>query len=233
MNEKTNPGGQAHILVIDDDANITSFLRRALSYSGYDVTIANNGEEGLASALQRPPDLAIVDVMMPGIDGFEVVRRLRSAGKEPILMLTARDEVGDRVHGLDTGADDYLVKPFALEELQARVRALLRRTEPASRTALVFGDLYMNLETREVLRGDRPIELTSTEFELLTQFMRHPRQVLTREVLLERVWNVNYSVESHVVEVYVGYLRSKLEANGEPRLLHTVRGIGYVLKETA
>ena len=220
------------ILVIDDDRNITSFLRRALAYSGYTVEVSENGEDGLARALQAPPDLVILDVMMPGIDGYEVCRRLRAGGDVPILMLTAKDEVPDRVHGLDVGADDYLVKPFALEELQARIRALLRRREPeASRQVLRFVDLEVDAGTHEVRRGDRKIELTAKEYELLTMFLRNPRQVLRRELLLERVWGFNFEAETHVLEVYVGYLRQKLEAGGEKRLIHTIRGVGYVLRE--
>lgn len=220
------------ILVIDDDQSITSFLRRALSYSGYEVEVSADGREGLALALESPPDLVILDIMMPGIDGYEICRRLRSGGDVPILMLTAKDEVPDRVRGLDVGADDYLVKPFALEELQARIRALLRRREPdGARQVLRFADLEVDVGTHEVRRGDRSVDLTAKEYELLTLFLRHPRQVLTRETLLERVWGFNFEAETHVLEVYVGYLRQKLEAAGEKRLIHTVRGVGYVLRE--
>jgi len=222
----------ARILVVDDDKNITSFLRRALSYSGYTVEVAEDGEAGLARALEAPPDLVVLDVMMPGLSGYEVCRRLRAGGDVPILMLTAKDEVPDRVRGLDVGADDYLVKPFALEELQARIRALLRRREPeAARQVLRFADLEVDTGTHEVRRGERPVELTAKEYELLTLFARHPRQVLSREMLLERVWGFNFEAETHVLEVYVGYLRQKLEAGGEKRLIHTVRGAGYVLRE--
>jgi two-component system response regulator MprA len=220
------------ILVIDDDQNIVSFLRRALSYSGYQVEIARDGDAGLSRALQVSPDLVVLDIMMPGLDGYEVCRRLRAGGDVPILMLTAKDEVADRVRGLDVGADDYLVKPFAVEELQARIRALLRRRDSdASRQAIRFQDLTVDIGTREVKRGDRLLELTAREFDLLIMFMRNQRQVLTRELLLERVWGFDFEAETHVLEVYVGYLRQKLEANGEKRLIHTVRGVGYVLRE--
>ena len=221
------------ILVIDDDPNITSFLRRALSYEGYDVALAADGAAGLVQARDNPPDLVVLDVMMPHIDGLEVCRRLRASGDIPVLMLTARDEVADRVEGLDSGADDYLVKPFAVEELTARIRALLRRREPASSApeVLRFADLSLDLSSREVLRGGSSIELTAKEFDLLVLFLRHPRQVLGRDVILERVWGFDFEAETHVLEVYVGYLRQKLELAGEKRLIHTVRGVGYVLRE--
>ena len=228
----SNRGASHRILVIDDDKSITSFLRRALSYSGYSVDVKENGQLGLQSALESPPDLVVLDIMMPGLDGYEVCRRLRAAGDVPILILTAKDEVRDRVRGLDVGADDYLVKPFALEELQARIRALLRRREPeAPRQVLHYSDLDVETGSRDVHRGDRRIELTAKEYDLLTTFLRQPRQVLSREYLLERVWGFNFEAETHVLEVYVGYLRQKLEAGGEPRLIHTVRGAGYVLRE--
>ena len=222
----------ARVLVIDDDRNITSFLRRALSYSGYEVDVAENGPAGLSRALEAPPDLVVLDVMMPGMDGYEVCRRLRAGGPMPILMLTAKDEVPDRVRGLDVGADDYLVKPFALEELQARIRALLRRREPEQpRQSLQFADLTVDGAAREVRRGDRLVELTAKEYELLMLFLRNPRQVLSRDLLLERVWGFNFEAETHVLEVYVGYLRQKLEAAGEKRLIQTIRGVGYILRE--
>jgi len=228
----SNRGVSHRILVIDDDKSITSFLRRALSYSGYSVDVKENGQLGLQSALESPPDLVVLDIMMPGLDGYEVCRRLRAAGDVPILMLTARDEIRDRVRGLDVGADDYLVKPFALEELQARIRALLRRREPeAPLQVLHYSDLDVETGSRDVRRGDRKIGLTAKEYDLLTTFLRQPRQVLSREYLLERVWGFNFEAETHVLEVYVGYLRQKLEAGGEPRLIHTVRGAGYVLRE--
>ena len=228
----SNRGVSHRILVIDDDKSITSFLRRALSYSGYSVDVKENGQLGLQSALESPPDLVVLDIMMPGLDGYEVCRRLRAAGDVPILMLTARDEIRDRVRGLDVGADDYLVKPFALEELQARIRALLRRREPeAPLQVLHYSDLDVDTGSRDVRRGDRKIGLTAKEYDLLTTFLRQPRQVLSREYLLERVWGFNFEAETHVLEVYVGYLRQKLEAGGEARLIHTIRGAGYVLRE--
>lgn len=219
------------ILVIDDDANITSFLKRALSYAGFNVEIATSGPAGLEAALLNPPDAVVLDVMMPGLDGIEVCNRLRAADDVPILMLTARDEVADRVRGLEAGADDYLVKPFALEELVARLNALLRRRTTAEARELRFADVLLDAGTREVLRGGRRIELTAREYDLLITFMRHPRQVLTRDTLLDQVWGFDGVSDSHVLEVYVRYLREKLEAEGEPRLIHTVRGVGYVLRE--
>jgi two-component system response regulator MprA len=223
----------AKILVIDDDKKITAFLRRSLVFEGYDVQVAGNGEEGLKLAASWQPDLVLLDVLMPGMDGWEVCRRLRGAGPDlPVLMLTARDEVADRVKGLDLGADDYLVKPFALEELMARVRALLRRKGEgkAAVQALAYEDLTLDHTTREVRRGQREIQLTVKEFELLTLFMEHPRQVLTRDLIMERVWGYDFSGESNVLEVYIGMLRQKLEEGGERRLIHTVRGVGYVIK---
>lgn len=225
------------ILVVDDDPKITSFLRRGLSLEGYEVAVANSGTEGLRMVAEQVPHLLILDIMMPGVDGLEVCRRVRMAGEHfPVLMLTARDTVADRVKGLDTGADDYLVKPFALEELLARVRALLRRGKVAPEAeegpeVLSYADLTLNPGTREVRRGNRLIELTAKEFELLLQFLYNPRQVLTRDTLMERVWGYDYSGESNVLEVYIGYLRQKLEAGNEPRLIQTVRGVGYVMKE--
>ncbi len=216
------------ILVVDDDEKITNLLRRALSYEGYVTDIANDGAKALALALEHHPDLVVLDIQLPGMDGIEVCRRLREGGDEPILMLTARDEVSDRVRGLDSGADDYLVKPFALEELMARVRALLRRREPETRTELRFSDLVLDTASREARRSDRAIELS---YDLLSRFMRNPRRVLTREQILEQAWGYDFYGESNVIEVYVGYLRQKLETAGEPRLIHTVRGAGYVLKE--
>ncbi len=220
------------ILVIDDDPSITTFLKRALSYEGYTVDVAADGTAGLRQALANSPDVAIVDIMLPGVDGLEVARRLRAGGDFPILMLTARDDVSDRVAGLDAGADDYVVKPFALEELAARVRALLRRRDPdRSQNVLRFGDLTLDLMSREVRRGDRTVELTAREFELLEFFLRHPRQVLDRGLILDRIWGFEADADTHVLEVYVGYLRQKLEAGGEKRLIHTVRSAGYVLRE--
>jgi two-component system response regulator MprA len=224
-------GMAARILVVDDDRRITAMLRRALAYEGYEVALAADGAAGLLAARESPPDLVILDVMMPGINGLEVCRRIQAGGDVPILMLTARDTIPDRVAGLDAGADDYLVKPFALEELLARVRALLRRREGPAGGALSFGDLRLDLARREAQRGERRIELTTKEFELLALFLRHPRQVLTRDVILEQVWGYDFAGDANVLEVYVGYLRNKLEEGGEPRLIQTVRGAGYVLRE--
>jgi two-component system response regulator MprA len=219
------------ILVIDDDPKILNTVRRGLAYEGYSVDTAESGEEGLRLAREHAPDLVVLDVMLPGMDGFEICRRLRAGGDVPVLMLTARDEVSDRVRGLDIGADDYMVKPFAFEELIARVRALLRRREPNTGGVLRYADLTLDPTSREVFRGERPIELTNREFELLSLFLRHPRQVLPRATILERVWDYDFGGDSNVLDVYIGYLRNKLEANGEPRLIHTVRGAGYVLRE--
>jgi two-component system response regulator MprA len=221
----------ADILVVDDDRRITSMLRRALRAEGYEVRIANDGSEGLARVRERQPDLVVLDLLMPGIDGLAVCRRLREESDLPILILTAKDETQDRVRGLDSGADDYLVKPFALDELLARVRALLRRRESREQRVLHFADLALDLTSRIATRGDQRIELTTREFELLAYFMRHPREVLTQEQILDRVWEGQYDTESNVLHVYVGYLRNKLEAGGRPRLIHTVRGVGYVLRE--
>ena len=237
-----NDAARPRVLVVDDDTSITSFLKRALAYEGYQVETAEDGPSGLAAARDNPPDLVVLDIMLPGMDGVEVLRRLRAgeaeAGRLPILMLTARDEISQRVAGLDAGADDYLVKPFALEELTARLRALQRRREPETQRILRFANLVMDTSSREVRRGHVPIQLTTKEYELLVFFLRHPRQVLTREQLLDRIWGINFEAETHVLEVYVGYLRQKLESppigSGEPpssRLIHTVRGVGYVLRE--
>lgn len=220
------------ILVVDDDRAVRDALERALQVHGYDAETAADALEALAKVEQAQPDAVILDVNMPGLDGFGLTRRLRQDGRDvPILLLTARDAVDDRVVGLDAGADDYLVKPFALEELLARLRAMLRRVEtPTADRILRFGDLHLDPESAEVRRGDRRIELTRTEFELLRAFMEHPRQVLSRDLLQERVWGYDSSAGSNTVEVYVGYLRRKLEAAGEPRVLQTVRGFGYVLR---
>lgn len=218
------------ILVVDDDPEILSLLRRGLTYEGYAVEEAQDGREALVKARERPPDLVILDVMMPGLDGLEVCQRLRQANDVPILMLSAKRTVADRVAGLDRGADDYLAKPFAFDELLARVRALLRRRKPEGE-ALRFADLTLEPPTRQVTRGQRPLELTTKEFDLLELFMRHPRQVLRRELIFERVWGYDFGGESNVIDVYVRYLRAKLQAGGGPPLLHTVRGVGYVLKE--
>lgn len=220
-----------YILVVDDDPEITGLIKRALVYEGYTVDTAGDGSEALSKALDREPDLVILDIMMPGIDGIEVSKRLRQAGDVPILMLTAKGTVADRVTGLDAGADDYLVKPFSIDELNARVRALLRRAKPSEGKILRFSDLSLDTGTREVKRGPEAIELTAQEFDLLLLFMNHPRQVLKRHFIYEKIWGYDFSGDSNVIEVYIRYLRSKLEANNRPRLLHTVRGVGYVLRE--
>lgn len=223
---------KAHILLVDDDKRITETLRRALAYEGYSVDVALRGDEALRKTIERPPDLIILDLMLPGMDGLEICRRLRASGNQaPILMVTAKDAIADRVKGLDTGADDYLVKPIQLDELLAHVRALLRRRNPEQTETLRFADLELDTGTRVAHRGGRAIELSTTEYELLALFLRRPRQVLTRDIIMERVWGYDFEGESNVLEVYVGYLRAKLEAGGEARLLHTVRGAGYVLRE--
>ncbi len=220
-----------HILVIEDEQKIADFLRRGLTYEGFKVEVCLDGESGLKAARDTPPDFVILDWMLPGLDGLEVCRRLRAGGAVPILMLTAKDSVADRVKGLDSGADDYVVKPFAFEELMARVRALLRRSHATEETVLRFADLTLNVSTREVTRGARKIGLTTKEFDLLHFFMRHPRQVMTREMLYDRIWGYDFGGESNILEVYVRYLRSKLETAGEPRLIQTIRGVGYALRE--
>jgi two-component system, OmpR family, response regulator MprA len=218
------------ILVIDDDKKITNLLQRALAYEGYEVVVAHDGKAGLASALERQPDLVVLDLMLPALDGLEVCRRLRAGGDLPILMLTAKDAVSDRVVGLETGADDYLVKPFALEELLARVKALLRRHQQQSPDVLRYADLTLDTGSRQARRGERVIDLTTTEYDLLLLFLRRPGQVITRDVIMDRVWGYDFEGESNVLEVYIRYLRAKLEAGGEPRLIQTVRGAGYVLR---
>jgi two-component system, OmpR family, response regulator MprA len=220
------------VLVVEDDAEIADVLRRMLHQEGHEVRSAADGLEALEAAEQFVPDLVVLDLGLPRLDGLEVCRRLRGAGdRTPVLMLTARDTVDDRVAGLDAGADDYLVKPFALRELKARLRALLRRTEPAGAGPLRCADLVLDPVAYEVRRGTRAIELSRTEFNLLALFLEHPRQVLTRSQIFERVWGYDFGASSNALGVYVGYLRRKTEAGGEPRLLHTVRGVGYVLKE--
>ena len=222
------------ILVVDDERAVRESLRRALELEGYEIELAADGSEALYRLEgSEEPDAVILDVLMPGVDGLEVCRRLRGSGsKLPVLMLTARTEVEDRVAGLDAGADDYVTKPFALEELLARVRALLRRTSDEEGDVVRFGDLELDPTTREVTRGGRPIELTRTEFSLLELFMRNPRQVLTRTIIFERVWGYDFGYASNSLDVYIGYLRRKTEADGEPRLIHTVRGVGYALRES-
>jgi two-component system response regulator MprA len=223
------------ILVIEDEERILQFLRRGLTYEGYTVDTAVNGTEGLAKALELNPDLVIIDWMLPelepGLDGLEVCRRLREEGDTPLLMLTAKDSVADRVRGLDAGADDYLVKPFALNELLARVRALLRRSKTTQPEVLSFQDLRLDTGTHQAFRADRAIDLTAKEYELLELLLRHPRQVLTRDLIYDRVWGYDFGGESNIIEVYIRYLRQKTEEGGLPRLLHTVRGVGYVLRE--
>src|SRR3989338_64057 len=219
------------VLVIEDETRILQFLQRGLAYEGYRVDVAEDGPSGLALARENPPDVVILDWMLPGMDGLEVCRRLRAGGPVPVLMLTAKDTVGDRVQGLDAGADDYLVKPFAFDELLARFRALLRRASPAQPEVLRFADLTLDTGTRQAARGERAIDLTAKEYELLELFMHHPRQVLTREIIFDRVWGYDFGGESNIIEVYIRYLRQKTEANGEPRLIRTVRGVGYVLRE--
>jgi two-component system response regulator MprA len=221
-----------HVLVIEDDPAIRDLLRRGLVYENYKVTVAGDGASGLAAARDNPPDLVVLDWMMPGLDGLEVCKRLRSASNVPILMLTAKDAVPDRVMGLEAGADDYLVKPFAFPELLARVHALLRRAAPNSKPEILrYSDLILDTGTRLAKRGERTFELTAKEYDLLEYLMRNPRQVLTREQILDRVWGYDFGGESNVLEVYVRYLRQKTEADGESRLIHTVRGVGYVLRE--
>ena len=239
MNSPATPsdstGDKPHVLVVDDDKAVRESLRRSLEFNGYVVALAGDGAEALAGIANHDPDVVVMDVMMPRLDGIEATKALRAAGNDvPILVLTARDAVGDRVDGLDAGADDYLTKPFALEELLARLRALLRRAAPVGEDdeeTLHFADLSMNTTTREVTRGERAIELTRTEFTLLEMFLRRPRRVLDRSFILEEVWGYDFPTTANSLEVYVGYLRRKTEAEGEARLIHTVRGIGYVLKE--
>ena len=220
------------ILLIEDEQRIADFVRRGLTLEGYRVVVAYDGMAGLDAAVEHSPDLIVLDLMLPELDGLEVCRELRIAGfTMPIVMLTAKDSVPDRVAGLDAGADDYLIKPFELDELLARVRAQLRRHGIVEEETLQFADLTVNTSTREVTRNGRRIELTAKEFDVLELFMRHPRQVLTRDILYERIWGYDFSGESNIIEVYVRYLRSKLESEGESRLIHTVRGVGYALRD--
>lgn len=224
--------------MVDDDAAVRESLRRSLRFNGYDVLLAADGEEAIGTLTRASPHAIVLDVMMPKLDGLATCRALRASGNDvPILMLTARDDVSDRVSGLDAGADDYLPKPFALEELLARLRALLRRVQPgagdAASTPLSLGDLTLDPVTRDVHRGDRTVRLTRTEFALLDLLLRHPRQVLPRERILEEVWGYDFPTTANSLEVYIGYLRRKTEAAGEPRLIHTVRGVGYVARQNA
>ncbi|MCC6177492.1 MAG: response regulator transcription factor [Chloroflexi bacterium] len=231
----TDQDGLATVLLIDDDERLVASVRRVLAYEGYRVLTAKDGPEGLQLARDESPDLIILDVMLPGINGLEVARRLQAGGGVPVLMLSARDSTEDKVAGLEAGADDYLVKPFAVEELLARVRARLRRREPEGTAAppstIRFADLVLDTGAREAMRGGRVIRLTSKEYDLLHLFMRHPRRVLPHTYILEQVWGYDFEGESNLVPVYVGQLRQKLEADGEPRLIHTVRHAGYVLRE--
>lgn len=223
----------ARVLVIEDDEAILKLLRRGLAYEGYQVDTAMDGQSGLTLARDNPPDLVVLDLMLPGIDGLEVCRRLRAGGPVPILILTAKESINDRIQGLDVGADDYMTKPFNLDELLARARALLRRAQPSRPQVLRFADLTLDTGTRQASRGDRMISLTAKEYELLELFMRHPRQVLTRDTIFDRVWGYDFGGESNIIEVYIRYLRQKLEENGESRLVHTVRGMGYVIREAS
>jgi len=221
------------VLIVEDDTHIAKMLRRGLIFEGYEATVAHTGTEALEQARVRMPDLVVLDLMLPELDGMEVCRRLRAASDVPILMLTAKESVPDRVAGLDAGADDYMVKPFSFEELLARVRALLRRHQPAEGLppTLHFADLELDTGTRQARRGDRVIDLTAKEYDLLHLFLRHPRQVLSRDQIFDQVWGYDFGGESNIIEVYVRYLRTKLEAGDEPRLIHTVRGVGYALRE--
>ncbi len=225
------------ILIVEDEERILQFLRRGLAYEGYRVLTAVNGTEGLQVARDNAPDLVILDWMLPeiepGLDGLEVCRRLRAASDLPIIMLTAKESVSDRVLGLDAGADDYLIKPFALNELLARIRALVRRAKTESPEILAFVDLKLDTGTHQVFRSEREVELTAKEYELLELFLRNPRQVLTRDLIYDRVWGYDFGGESNIIEVYVRYLRQKTESEGEPRLIYTVRGVGYVLRDNS
>lgn len=222
----------AHILLVEDETKLAQFVELELTHEGYQVTVANDGIGGLTAARESQPDLILLDWMLPGFSGIEVCRRLRATGdKVPVILLTAKDEISDRVEGLDAGADDYMVKPFSIEELLARVRAHLRRTQEEDPDVLEFSNLTLNQRTREVFRDERSIELTAKEFDLLVYLMMHPRQVLTRDRILEQVWGYDFMGDSNIIEVYIRYLRLKLEENQEKRLIQTVRGVGYVMRE--
>lgn len=222
----------AHILLVEDEVKLAKFIQLELGYEGYQISVAHDGLAGLTAAREGEPDLVILDWMLPGLSGVEICRRLRTTGDQvPIILLTAKDEVSDRVAGLDAGADDYVVKPFSIEELLARVRAHLRRTQEADPDILQFADLSLNRRTREVYRGQRIIELTAKEFDLLAYLLAHPRQVIARDRILEQVWGYDFLGDSNIIEVYIRYLRLKLEANNEKRLLQTVRSVGYVLRD--
>jgi len=224
----------AKILMVEDEANLAQFVQLELTYEGYEVSVAHDGLAGLMAAREQAPDLIILDWMMPGLSGVEVCRRLRQTGsKIPIILLTAKDDISDRVEGLDAGANDYVIKPFSIEELMARVRAQLRSLQPQEAEQLVYADLTLDRKSRQVSRHGRSIELTAKEFDLLDYLMTYPRQVLTRDRILEEVWGYDFMGDSNIIEVYIRYLRLKLEAEGEPRLIQTVRGVGYVLREAA
>lgn len=221
-----------HILLVEDETKLAQFVELELTHEGYQVTVANDGIGGLTAARESQPDLILLDWMLPGFSGIEMCRRLRATGdKVPVILLTAKDEISDRVEGLDAGADDYMVKPFSIEELLARVRAHLRRTQEEDPDVLEFSNLSLNQRTREVFREERAIELTAKEFDLLVYLMMHPRQVLTRDRILEQVWGYDFMGDSNIIEVYIRYLRLKLEEDQEKRLIQTVRGVGYVLRE--
>jgi DNA-binding response OmpR family regulator len=222
----------ARILLVEDEVKLARFIELELSSEGYEISVAHDGMSGLALARSSPPDLAILDWMLPGLSGLEICRRLRATGSAiPVIFVTAKDEIGDRVAGLDAGADDYVVKPFSIEELLARIRAHLRRTQEKEEDVLQFEDLSLNRRTREVYRAKRAIDLTAKEFDLLEYLLSHPRQVLTKDMILERVWGYDFMGDSNIIEVYIRYLRLKLEENSEKRLIHTVRGVGYALRE--
>jgi DNA-binding response OmpR family regulator len=221
-----------HILLVEDEVPLARFIELELVAEGYRISVAHDGIAGLTLARESTPDLAILDWMLPGLSGLELCRRLRATGnKMPVILLTAKDEVSDRVAGLDAGADDYVVKPFSIEELLARIRAHLRRTNEPNSNLLQFEDLSLDRNTREVFRGQRSIELTAKEFDLLEYLLNHPRQVLTRDQILEKVWGYDFMGDSNIIEVYIRYLRLKLEENNEKRLIHTIRGVGYTLRE--
>ncbi len=223
-------GVSTRILVVDDDERLAAVVRDGLAHYGYAVDVTSDGPAALAAVRDNPPDLVVLDLMLPGLDGVEVCRRLHSMGGPPVIMLTARDAVAEKIAGLESGADDYLTKPFVLEELVARVRAVLRRHAPRAGAPLRVADLTLDAHSRQVMRGNRPIELTAREFDLLESLMQHAGQVLTHSALLEQVWGYNFEVESNAVKVYVAYLRQKLNAAGEPDLIHAVRGVGYVIR---
>ena len=222
----------AHILLVEDEIKLAKFIQLELGYEGYEISVVHDGVAGLTTARELPIDLIILDWMLPGLSGIEICRRLRTTGdKVPIILLTAKDEVSDRVAGLDAGADDYLVKPFSIEELLARIRARLRQGQEIDVDKLEFADLTLNRRTREVYRGERLIELTAKEFDLLEYLLVHPRQVITRDRILEKVWGYDFMGDSNIIEVYIRYLRLKLEATGEQRLIQTIRSVGYVLRD--